>query len=103
MQKKENELLIKDLRDVMEINKELRTQLECQANNNATKEKELQQQWEKEKQMFLKEIERLKKEQEDPLERKNLDELFPPFPPMEGQHYAGALIEDEVHTALKGG
>ncbi|KAI3762922.1 hypothetical protein L1987_53364 [Smallanthus sonchifolius] len=52
--------------------------------------------------MFLKEIERLKKEQEDPLERKNLDELFPPFPPMERQHHAGALIEDEVHTALKG-
>ncbi|KAI3802007.1 hypothetical protein L1987_30129 [Smallanthus sonchifolius] len=56
-------------------------------------------QWEKEKQMFLKEIKRLKKEQEDPLERKNLDELFPP---LEGQHHAGALIEDEVHTALKG-
>ncbi|KAI3775930.1 hypothetical protein L1987_45690 [Smallanthus sonchifolius] len=52
--------------------------------------------------MFLKEIEGLKKEQEDPLERKNLDEVFPPFPAMERQHFAGALIEDEFHTALKG-
>ncbi|KAI3744677.1 hypothetical protein L1987_57766 [Smallanthus sonchifolius] len=99
MQKKENGLLIKDLRDVLEINKELIKQLEYQANSSAIKEKELQQQWEKEKQMFLKEIERLKKEQEDPLERRNLDELFPP---LEGQHHAGPLIEDEVHTALKG-
>lgn len=100
--KEENIALLRDLKESLEINKEMRRQLDQQVANKALNEETIRLQWQEEKASLKTQIQSLKEEVERleselGLNKENFDKLFPPM----NSQQINALIEDETHKVMK--